>query len=283
TRRWRRRSRSSGDGFRGSPITCGGVSWHSSSVSGARICRSYRASPRPSTGPKRSRTWGPMISTPLWSAPRSASCSSIPTTSSGSAAVWWGSSWRTRPEMASASVYHDVVGFARTLRGAGLPVGVEQSETFAEALARVNAVSRRDVYLAARATLVTRREDLPVFDDLFAAFFGAAGETTDRAQRVPLAPRHDRSAFFRTALVAYMAERANPRAPEVQLPEHTRAASPLEVLRRKDFGECTREELDALARALRDVRFDLTVRESLRLVGARRGARLDMRRVLRHA
>ena len=184
--------------------------------------------------------------------------------------------------MASARLYHDVVGFARTLRGAGLPVGVEQSETFAEALARVNTVSPRDVYLAARATLVMRREDLPVFDDLFAAFFGAGGKT-DRAPRVPLAPRHDRSAFFRTALVAYMAEPANPRAPEVEVPEQTRAASPLELLRRKDFGQCTRDELDALARALRDIRFDLTVRESLRLIGARRGARLDMRRVLRTA
>jgi uncharacterized protein with von Willebrand factor type A (vWA) domain len=185
--------------------------------------------------------------------------------------------------MARADLYHQVVGFARTLRGAGLPVGVEQSESFAGALACVDTVSRRDVYLAARATLVFRREDLPVFDDVFAAFFGASGDAAGGAQTVPLAPRHDRSAFFRTALVAYMAERVNPRAPEVEIPEQTRAASPLELLRRKDFGDCTRDELDALARALRDVRFDLTVRESLRLVGARRGDRLDMRRVLRNA
>ena len=185
--------------------------------------------------------------------------------------------------MASAGPYQQVVDFARTLRGAGLPVGVEQSESFAGALARVNPVSLRDVYLAARATLVFRREDLPVFDDLFAAFFGACGEKAARAQKAPLAPRHDRSAFLRTALVAYMAERENPAAPEAEVPEQARAASLLEILRRKDFGECTREELDALARALRDVRFDLTERESLRLIGARRGARLDMRRVLRNA
>jgi len=185
--------------------------------------------------------------------------------------------------MASASLYHHVVGFARTLRSAGLPVGVEQSESFAGALAQVNPVSLRDVYLAARATLVFRREDLPVFDDLFAAFFGSSGQKADRAHKAPLAPRHDRSAFLRTALVAYMAERANPAAPEAEVPEQARAASPLEILRRKDFGECTPDELDALARALRDVRFDLTQRESLRLIGARRGARLDMRRVLRNA
>src|SRR5262245_64989058 len=162
--------------------------------------------------------------------------------------------------MASASPYHHVVGFARMLRGAGLPVGVEQTESFAEALARVNPVSLRDVYLASRATLVFRHEDLPVFDDLFAAFFGTSGEKADRARKAPLAPRHDRSAFLRTALVAYMAERQNPAAPEAEVPEQAGAASSLEILRRRDFGECTRDELDALARARRDRRLNPTRR-----------------------
>src|SRR5262249_10120792 len=277
------RWRSSGGVSPSSASTCGGASWRSSSACGARICRSFRASPRRSTGPRRSRIWGSRTSIPAWSAPRWASCSSITTTSNGSAAPSWSNSSQTSPEMASASLYHHVVGFARTLRSAGLPVGVEQSESFAGALARVNPVSLRDVYLAARATLVFRREDLPVFDDLFAAFFGSSGEKADRAHKAPLAPRHDRSAFLRTALVAYMAERENPATPEAEVPEQARAASPLEILRRKDFGECTRDELDALARALRDLRFDLTQRESLRLIGARRGARLDIRRVLRNA
>src|SRR5262245_42120329 len=133
--------------------------------------------------------------------------------------------------MASASPYHHVVGFARTLRGAGLPVGVEQTESFAEALARVNPVSLRDVYLASRATLVFRREDLPVFDDLFAAFFGSSGEKADRAQKAPLAPRHDRSAFLRTALVAYMAERENPAAPEAEVDEQEEAGGRIARLR----------------------------------------------------
>ncbi len=114
--------------------------------------------------------------------------------------------------MASARLYHDVVGFARTLRGAGLPVGVEQSETFAEALARVNTVSPRDVYLAARATLVMRREDLPVFDDLFAAFFGAAGE--DR----PRAAGPARAASRSLGLLPHRARRVHGRAGEPARP-----------------------------------------------------------------
>jgi len=175
----------------------------------------------------------------------------------------------------------DVVGFVRALRAAGLPVGVGQAEAFAQALAWVDPLDRRDVYLAARATLVFRREDLAVFDELFAKFFG--GPSAARAQPTPLAPRHDRGEFFRTALVAYMSERADPLAREVEVPEASKAASHHELLQRKDFGECTAAELDAIARAMRELRFDITLRRSRRLVRARRGDRLDLPRIVRDA
>jgi uncharacterized protein len=180
----------------------------------------------------------------------------------------------------------DVVGFARALRDGGLPVGVDQVATFAQALAWVDPLARREIYLVARATLVVRREDQAVFDELFAAYFGGpAGASSEqpRAQATPLAPRHDRGAFFRTALVAYMAERVAPGAREVDVPEQRKVASGLELLQRKDFGDCTPAELDAIARAMRDLRLDVTLRRSRRLVRARRGDRLDLPRIVRDA
>jgi uncharacterized protein with von Willebrand factor type A (vWA) domain len=175
----------------------------------------------------------------------------------------------------------DVVGFVRALRDAGVPVGVGQSEAFAQALAWIDPLVRRDVHLAARATLVFRREDFAVFDELFAAYFG--GPQQPRGQAAPLAPRHDLGERFRTALVAYMAERVDPEAREVDVPEHHKAASRLELLQRKDFGECTPAELEAIARAMRELRFDVTLRTSRRLVRAHRGERLDLRRIVRDA
>jgi uncharacterized protein with von Willebrand factor type A (vWA) domain len=174
----------------------------------------------------------------------------------------------------------DVVGFVRALRDAGVPVGVGQSEAFAQALAWIDPLVRRDVYLAARSTLVFRREDFAVFDERFAAFFGGPAL---RPQATPLAPRHDRSEFFRTALVAYMAERADPDASEVRVPEDHKAASPIELLQRKDFADCTPAELDAIARAMRELRLEVTERTSRRLVRANRGDRLDLPRIVRDA
>jgi uncharacterized protein with von Willebrand factor type A (vWA) domain len=57
----------------------------------------------------------------------------------------------------AAAAHRDVVGLVRALRAAGLPVGVEQGASFAQALAWIDPASRREVYLAARSTLIDRR------------------------------------------------------------------------------------------------------------------------------
>jgi uncharacterized protein with von Willebrand factor type A (vWA) domain len=175
----------------------------------------------------------------------------------------------------------DVVGFGRALRAAGLAVGLDQLEAFARALVLAPIASRRDLRLVARATLVARREDLAVFDEEFARWFG--GEVTPaRPRRMPIAPRHDR-AFVRTALGSFMAQRASAADPEVALPDQPKAASPIERLHGKDFARCTDEEREAIARVMRSLRLDLTLRRSLRRVRARRGRDVDLRAALRLA
>ena len=186
-----------------------------------------------------------------------------------------------REHALARQIERGLVGFTRALRDAGLPLGVAQSEAFGQALAWIDPLVRRELYLAARATLVIRREDLAVFDELFATWFG--GPAPARPQATPLAPRHNREEFFRTALVSYMAERADPTAREVEVPEQHRAASAHELLQRKDFADCTAAELEAIARAMRALRLDVTLRPSRRLIRARRRGQLDLPRIVRDA
>jgi uncharacterized protein with von Willebrand factor type A (vWA) domain len=184
--------------------------------------------------------------------------------------------------MEGTSIHHDVVGFARALREANLVVGVDQTEIFARALGFVDPLARREVYLAARSSFVFRHEDVPVFDEVFDAFWCARG-TEGRPQKVPLAPRHDPSTFHRTALVSFMSEKSKPTDPEIDLPEDTKAASDVELLQSKDFTDMTADERASLAAAIRDLRLNPAMRRTRRRVPSRRGAELDMRRIMRSA
>ncbi len=58
----------------------------------------------------------------------------------------------------------NLVAFGRRLRAAGVPVGPGQVLALVEATAAVGLRRRGDVYHAAKATLVTRPEQIPLFD-----------------------------------------------------------------------------------------------------------------------
>src|SRR3989442_2582063 len=59
-----------------------------------------------------------------------------------------------------------VVGFCRTLRGRGLPVGPKEAADALRALAAVDVSNRRECYLGLRAVLTSRYDDLAVFDEV---------------------------------------------------------------------------------------------------------------------
>lgn len=180
-----------------------------------------------------------------------------------------------------SSVYEDVVAFVRALREAHVAVGVDQAEAFARALELVDPLSPREVYLAARTSLVVRREDGAIFDGVYDDFWRARGAL--RPKKAPLAPRHDPAAFQRTALASFMSERARPTAPALDVPERARAATDIERLQRKDFSDLTADERRALERAIAEIRLQPALRRSRRRVAAARGDELDLRRVLRDA
>jgi uncharacterized protein with von Willebrand factor type A (vWA) domain len=71
-----------------------------------------------------------------------------------------------------------LVAFARALRAAGLAVPVGSVTVFARALGIIGLATRSGVYWAGRATLVTRVEDLPVYDRVFASFWEAVPSTS---------------------------------------------------------------------------------------------------------
>jgi uncharacterized protein with von Willebrand factor type A (vWA) domain len=180
--------------------------------------------------------------------------------------------------MAAVDVILAFVHFARELRAAGLGVSQGQLEAFSSAFRWLDPCARADVYHAARTTLVTRREDLALFERTFARCWLGQQESARAPAKMPLAPRHRRW-DERPALAMLLSERARASDPEVEVRDRSLTSSDDEVLRRKDFALMTPRELEALRRSFQLRRWEFATRVTRRTLPRRSGRELDLRRV----
>ena len=166
-----------------------------------------------------------------------------------------------------------LLGFARALRAAGLPVTADRSQTFLDAVSRLGLGDRRGTYWAGRATLCTGPEDLERYDQVFSAWFLA----DDQEQRG--APRPAPAAVPQAALDL---EEATGEGAEGQDAEV--AASATEVLRHRDIATLDPVERARLNRLFSGLHPVAPRRTSYRRTPARRGtvdASATLRRTLR--
>ena len=168
------------------------------------------------------------------------------------------------------------VGFARLLRGAGLDVPVGTTVLFAEALGAVGVSTRDSVYWAGRATLLSRPEDIELYDRGFAAWW-------DRVFALPTATAQEREvilAFDRDGDDDAVDDDGEPRDAPTLAVRYSRA----EVLRQRDFAHYSPDEFAESRRLMDDLRMAGAMRRSRRMRASRRArGRPDLRRTVRRA
>ena len=163
------------------------------------------------------------------------------------------------------------------LRGLGLSVPIGCVLTFGEALSVAGIDTRSAVYWSARSTLVRRPEDLPLFDRAFAVFWdqraGDTGQADDVEPQRIVVEMDDGNDTDPGA-----DDGAEPNDdPTIQL-----RFSAAEVLRNKDFGAYSDDELRLAQQLMTTLRFAGPPRRSLRLTPSRRKQyRPDVRRTVR--
>jgi len=171
-----------------------------------------------------------------------------------------------------------LVGFAHALRRAGLAVGSGDLLTYCAAMAPLDPTDLLDLYWAGRVTLVSRNGDIALYDQVFRAYFLAAGDPV-------------RDLLMVNAQVTAQAEGAVLDVPATEPPgdgEEEQAqlglmASDAEALRRKSFAACTPEELAALRRIMTRIRLTPPKRRTRRTRAARSGRSPDLRRTVRES
>lgn len=180
----------------------------------------------------------------------------------------------------------NILHFVRLLRAAGLPLGSGQALAAAEAVALAGVSDRAALRQALFATLVTRRDQMALFDQAFELFWRDP-KLADRtmAMLLPLAaPDSEPSkAAGARRLADALASNARPkRSDDADLElDMTLTASAEDVLRHKDFEQMSADEI-ARARALvARIPLDIATRPTRRRKPAAHGPRIDMRRTLR--
>ncbi len=160
-----------------------------------------------------------------------------------------------------------IVEFGQALRRASLPVGTGRIAAFTDAVA----LAPGELYWAGRATLVSRRDDIPIYDRVFREMFGVVPEAPPATPRPPM---HIQGAFTDSDVSLDDAE--------VSVPDDATRASRAERLRTRSFATLDAAELAELARSIDRLRLVAPVRRTRRRVSARRGD-LDARRTVRRA
>jgi hypothetical protein len=174
--------------------------------------------------------------------------------------------------MPGTAILRHVVTFGRVLREAGIEVGPGRVADALRGLDAVDVTRQDDVYFTLRQTLVSRHDELELFDRAFDAWF----------LRGPVAPLVQRTETLQASRVV---REARPPSADGGDPsgESQLGASGQELLRRKDFAEMTPEEFERARKLMEAIARTRPLRRSRRRQPDPRGDVLDVRRMLRRS
>lgn len=170
-----------------------------------------------------------------------------------------------------------LVDFGEELRRAGLPLGSGDLLAYCGAMASLNPGDLLDLYWAGRATLVTRRDHIPVYDRVFRSFFlDGGGEVPE-----PLKLALKTSTIENQSVIEVPATEPGRLGKDEEEAKLGLMASDIELWRHKSFDACTDDELAALRRIMVRTRVIPPRRRTRRTNPTSSGSRPDLRRTVR--
>lgn len=172
--------------------------------------------------------------------------------------------------------------FIRMLREAGIPAAMDQTLDYLRALELIDIGRRDHLYFTARGLLITRAEDLGVFDAVFEEFWG------DHRHRIPSVKRRRPQSPLRTPglpfnITSYDEFRDRQSREPLEIDDKAGTWSDREALMSRRFGDMSAEELEAVRRFLLEASWKISERPTRRFVPDRAGSRLHLRAVVNDA
>ncbi|MEY4530926.1 MAG: hypothetical protein RLZZ156_1647, partial [Deinococcota bacterium] len=177
------------------------------------------------------------------------------------------------------------VRFSRGLRAAGVRVTPSQTEVFTLALSHISMLEPRAFADAARTCLVSKREDIAKFEQVYRTFWtelGMGGIPDELLNQISLPNQQQKP---RPAEVRDGSSQTAPRSdlPPQPLTDRALTYSSDETLKAKRFDQMNPFELEAAKNALKRFQWRVGERRTRRFAPATKGERLDYRKSFRTA
>ncbi len=170
-----------------------------------------------------------------------------------------------------------LVEFGRALRAEGMAVGTGDVLVFCGSLAALDPTDLVDLYWAGRTTLVTRRDDIPVYDEVFRRFFLGAAAPAGELAALKATPAGA------VAEATFVVPATEPGTQETEAASLGLMASTVDIMRHRSFAGCTDEELAMLRRIMARIRLTPPRRRTRRTRAASSGRAPDLRRTVRRS
>ena len=183
---------------------------------------------------------------------------------------------------ATGQIADNVIGFARALRVAGLPIGPGAIIDALRAMRLIDIGNRQDLFTTLESIFVKRHEHALVFAQAFDLFFRREQGNIHMLDSVPLpheakkpplpASRRVQEAFAQSRSI---------NAPGVEEKNVQLSVSDREVLQSKDFAQMSAAEIAEVTRAIAKMKLPQAELRARRFKPDARGLKLDLRRTLR--
>jgi uncharacterized protein with von Willebrand factor type A (vWA) domain len=181
------------------------------------------------------------------------------------------------PEFVPSGIDEMLVGFGHQLRAAGMVVGTDDVLTFTAATAELDVTDLMDVYWSGRATLVRRRDHVPIYNEIFQRYFLAFHPDAEEILKKTIKS----SSVTGATLEIPNTEEGLPGQMSPDEVKLGYVASTSDIARHKAFADCSDAELRQLRRLMSRMRVTPPKRKTHRTARSRRSRTLDMRRMVR--
>lgn len=180
--------------------------------------------------------------------------------------------------MDAKSLSEKVVLLSRELRRSGAATTTRHSQTAIRALGKIDLYDDTQIYHALRCTLVSRKEDYDIFQEVFNRCWPCVGSSDPEEKR--LGGEKPQPEIAPSGSLVDAGWKENPEADPLET-EFSGTYSRTEILREKDFGELSDKEEKAVRELLKQIEWKPRKWRSRRMKAGGKIVTPDLRRTIR--